>query len=166
MPVPASTQTVLPIPRTIQFSPAPEGAGSLFPPPEFVRFPRVPLPVEARHPTPEDVDSSIARLLHPFARTVEEIDQVTFVVLPHARTAPQHPDILVTLRCDRRQAVFVARANATLAYGYGATIGQALRDALDDFLYRQALLYAEQARLGARLQKERAGLAALYAGSA
>lgn len=163
-------QPAPPMPRSIAFLPAPRGGLAELPPPDFVRFPFEPILVNSTSPTPKEIDELIHRVVQQYGHGMDQLNQATFDISPplpptHDERVGQLPGITVTVRRNRRRATYVARASATLAYGYGNTIGEAFRDCMDDFLYRQTLLYEVRDHLGPGLQAEFEELDRLHAGA-
>ncbi len=155
---PAVVLRTPPMPRQIQFVPGQRQPATDLPLATLVRFPLEPIAVNDASPTAEELDAIVRRLTQQYGAGVDQIQGVTFEVIPPSLDIPEAGrgtpvPFAVTVRRDHH-GEFIARASVTLAYGYGETIGAAFREYMDDFLYRQALLLAERNRLGPGMQEE------------
>jgi len=166
---PAVVPRTPPMPRQIEFVPGLRQPSTDLPLATLVRFPLEPIAVNDTSPTPEELDEIVQRLTQQYGAAVDQIQGVTFEVMPPSLSIPEAArgtpaPFAVMVRRDRHGG-FIARASVTLAYGYGETIGAAFREYMDDFLYRQALLQAERDRLGPGMQEELRELERLQGGA-
>lgn len=165
---------VPPMPRTLLFRY--EGAADIrggtfrLPPPEKLQFPLAPIPVDSSEPTAEAVDAVIAEILREYGREQVRIERAAFSLIPPPlRGLPElakRPTFTITIRHDRRDEAFGARADVTLAFGSGDTVGQAVRDCADDFFARVESVLSDYETLGPALREERRELERWWASAA
>lgn len=163
-----------PMPRTLQFRLAnaadKRGGTYRLPPPEKLQFPLAPIRVDPSEPTAEALDAVIAEILREYGHEQVRIERAAFSLIPPPLTGlpevAKRPTFTITVRHDRRDDIFGARADVTLAFGSGDTVGQAVRDCADDFFARVESLLADHETLGPALREERRELERWWASAA
>lgn len=166
---PAVAEYTPPMPRQLRFVPGERQPSTGLPLATAVQFPLEPIAVNDTSPTAAELDGIIEQLLRQYGAGPDQLRGVTFDVMPPSLGVPEAgrgapTPFKVTVR-RVGHAGYIARPSVGLAYGDGETPGAAFRDCMDDFLYRQRLLYAERDRLGPGMEEELREMERLHGGA-
>ncbi|GEM_PF-7037212 len=147
-----------PIAREMHFLRPPVVTDRNWPPAiDRLSFPHKPAPTGPADHSAEAIDAFIADVLRYYGHKGEELSRITITMnlKPVDPSVKEHPDPLsIVVRRAPGMGGFMARANVSLAFGHGDTIGEAFHDCLEDLSYRAQFLEDNRSRLGPGPEKE------------